>query len=208
MLTTIRATTAQVSTPGIDLTNFKAGHAAILSMKLSGQADGLTIDIRYEPGHFAVTTQAHSGPTTAPRDMSNDEIAGLRSALEGDAPQTVPGADIAALQAFTRYLSQSTAVAQPSGRFDNVTFLGIHKDDDGVLVGSMRIGIDVVGLIRDEDGVVTVATQVIVMRRPGPFEHLSRADRLSLAIALEKFVASSQPNPDPSWLQVLSDLNA
>jgi len=199
-------TTSFSSRSGVSLSEFRASHAAISSMRLSGQVGQLTVDISYESGRFSISSRAHSGPNTLPRGLTHDEVLALQHALQGESIQSVPGEEITALDAFSRYLSLADET-QPSGRFDNTVFGDIQLDDRGTIKGSMRIGIDVVAILLDAHGDVTVATQVIVMRKPGAFEPLSRSDQMSLAVALEKFIATSQPNPNPLWVQVLNDLS-
>jgi hypothetical protein len=198
-------TAVAVKPPTVDLKNFKAVHAAILSMELAGQAGHVTADIRYVPGKFTISTHVHSGPSTLPRDMTPEEIKELRAALEGQAKQTIPGADMTALETVVEYLERGMS-SKPSGRFDHVRFGEIHKDPAGMLIGSLGIGIDVVGVLHDAQGEITLATHVVPLKGPGQFHKLSKADEASLASALEKYIAGAKPKANPLWEQVLRDL--
>jgi hypothetical protein len=197
-------TIVQSPPTSVNLTDFKAAHAAILDMDLVGQAGGLSANIRYTPGLFTISTWVHSGPTSLPRPMTEEEIATLHTALDSQTKQTVPGVDLEALETFTDYLSEAAASAQPSNRFDQAVFGDIHKDQAGTLIGSMRVGVDVAGLVHDALGSVTVATYVVTMT-PGPFLPLSKADQASLVRALEKAMGKSPP-PNALWGDVLRDL--
>jgi len=197
-------TAVQSPQTSVNLTDFKAAHAAILDMELVGNAGGLSANIRYEAGRFTISTWVHSGPTSVPRDMTEEEIATLHAALDGQSKQTVPGVDLEALETFTHYLAEAAASAQPSNRFDQARFGQIHKDHAGTLIGSMGIGVDVAGLVHDAHGSVSVATYVVTMK-PGPFLPLSKADQASLVRALEKAMSKTPP-PDPLWGDVLRDL--
>ena len=197
-------TVVQSAQADVNLTNFKAGHAAILDMELAGNAGPLSADIRYELGRFTISTSVHSGPSTVPKVMTDEEISALHAALDGRAKQTVPGVDLEALETFTHYLAEAAASAQPSNRFDQAVFGQIHKDHAGAIIGSMRVGTDVAGLVHDAHGSVTVATYVVTMK-PGPFLPLSKADQASLVRALEQALTAT-PAPDPLWADVLRDL--
>jgi hypothetical protein len=188
----------------VTLTDFKAAHAAIVDMDLVGQAGPLSADIRYTSGHFTISTWVHSGPASVPREMTEEEIVALQAALDSQTKQTVPGVDIEALETFTHYLAEAATSAPPSTRFDQAVFGEIHKDHAGTLIGSIRVGVDVAGLVHDAHGSVTVATYVVTMK-PGRFLPLSKADQASLVRALEKAMSKSPPL-NPLWGDVLRDL--
>jgi len=93
----------------------------------------------------------------------------------------------------------------PSGRFDVVRFASVTRTPRAIL-GTVGIGVDIVGTIRDVGGKITFS-QHVVPRGPGVgFQRLSAADRASLARPLRTFVRT-HPHASPLWSRLLRDLS-
>lgn len=111
------------------------------------------------------------------------------------------GSDTQDLRTFAELLEDSL-VANPSHRFDHARFGTVtHDESRGVYFGHLGLGIDVVGTIRDDHGVLAFE-QHIVPAQPGPFLALLPADTASLAAALTAYLRDN-PGADQVWKQIL-----
>jgi hypothetical protein len=197
------------------LSKFVALHAEIdpIGLVLSGKIGGdvaRILDDRSpvnDPGQTGFAIQRYAaGPGPHPqlwRLLSFDELKQIYAALEAELPHPPPGLDLALFHAFIARVKHELA-SEPSTRFNPARFSDIVKEQDGVLVARYGLGIDMTGTIHDAHGRIS-AEQHVVPMHPGKFHRLSRADRLSLAAALTRFIQSAPQPVDPLWRQLEQD---
>jgi hypothetical protein len=190
------------------LTDFKAAHASVGQIRLYGppQVDRTT-EISYDEGAFKIQVVGFPGPIGRDRDLTEDEKRALLSSLQEELESPPTGLDVLAARAFVDLLSRDLS-RQTSTRFDNVRFGDIARDPTGTILWHVGIPVDLEGTIRDRHGRVTFEQHVVPLP-PGPYLALSRADRLSLASAVEKFISQANAQKRPInilWEQVLNDL--
>ncbi len=168
-------------------------------------------EILYEPdangfGHFFINayTIAPVHPAPLYRQLSLDEMRTLLVTLKEEEQRVPYELDPVLLRTFIHLLSQAIE-NQPSTRFVNARFGTVMRDAYGVITGQFGLGVDIAGTIHDAHGIVTIEQHVVPMP-PGPFQHLSPADRASLIVALETFISSANPSADTLWSQILYDL--
>lgn len=202
------------SQPTGTLSQFVALQAEVTQMHLTGRLGvDQVAEILYEPdangfGHFFINTYTIAPIQPAPlyRQLSLDEMRTLLVSLKEEEQRIPNGLDPVLLRTFIHLLSQAIE-NQPSTRFANARFGTVTRDAHGVISGQFGLGVDIAGTIHDAHGIVTVEQHVVPMP-PGPFQHLSPADRASLIVALETFISSAQPPADPLWVQILQDLRS
>jgi hypothetical protein len=109
----------------------------------------------------------------------------------------------AAVLAAVPALAGATSV-RPSHRFDGVRFASVTHGPRAI-VGTLGIGVDIVGIVRDTRGAI-VFRQHVVPRGPGiAFGPLSAADRASLTRALTRYLRAT-PHANRLWRTLLTDL--
>lgn len=204
-------TTANPGSNTEALSLFTALHAEVLQMTLSGklgidQVAKILYELSNTGGHFFIDVYTLAPVTPAPlyRELSQDEMQTLLATLQAEEQNPPAGLDVAVLETFIHLLSLAVG-NQTSTRFNYVRFGEIAKDASGAIVGHLGLGVDVVGTIHDANCDITFE-QHVVMLPPGPFRHLSAAERASLADSLDAFIASAQPRANPLWDQVAEDL--
>lgn len=194
------------------LSQFTALQAEVTQMHLTGKLGiDQVAEILYEPdangfGHFFINayTIAPIHPAPLYRQLSLDEMRTLLITLQEEEQHIPSELDRVLLRTFIHLLSQAIE-NQPSTRFVNARFGEITSDAHGVIIGQFVLGVDIAGTIHDAHQIITIEQHVVPMP-PGPFQHLSPADRASLIVALETFINGAQPPADPLWSQVLNDL--
>ena len=202
------------SKPTETLSQFIALQAEVTQMHLTGRLGvDQVAEILYEPdangfGHFFINAYTIAPVYPAPlyRQLSLDEMRTLLVTLKEEELRIPYELDPVLLRTFIHLLSQAIE-NQPSTRFANARFGAVTRDTHGVISGQFGLGVDIAGTIHDAHGIVTVEQHVVPMP-PGPFQHLSPADRASLIVALETFITGAKPPADPLWVQILRDLRS
>lgn len=197
------------STGSATLAQFVAQQAEIDRMWLRGHLGNEgAMNILYEvgpdgQGHFFVSGVGLLANTLLmPATLEQERT--LLEALRAQEQHPVAGLDLPVLRAFIHLLACEIE-NQPSTRFNNARFGDIAREASGVIVGHCGLGVDVVGTIRDEHGVITFEQHALPLPS-GQFRPLSRADRASLANALKTFIDTAQPPANPLWVEVLEDV--
>ncbi len=200
----------------IDLTKFVALHiqseriGVVLAGKL-GTDIALILDdaTPTEPNtqytSFAIETYPRGGmhPVSLWRRMTFDELKQLAVALDAEKHHLPRTLNPTAFHHFVRQVEAELA-HQPSARFNEARFGAITRDAAGAIVGHLSLGIDVVGTVHDLHGAITFEQHVVPLQ-PGQFRRLSKADRLSLAAAIDASIRTTTPSVDPLWQQVAHD---
>ena len=202
------------SKPTETLSQFIALQAEVTQMHLTGRLGvDQVAEILYEPdangfGHFFINAYTIAPVYPAPlyRQLSLDEMRTLLITLKEEELRIPYELDPVLLRTFIHLLSQAIE-NQPSTRFANARFGAVTRDTHGVISGQFGLGVDIAGTIHDAHGIVTVEQHVVPMP-PGPFQHLSPADRASLIVALETFITGTKPPADPLWIQILHNLRS
>jgi hypothetical protein len=204
-------TTPNPASPTGMLTQFTAVRADVLQMTISGrlgidQVAKILYELSNTGGRFFIDVHTIAPITPAPlyRELSQEELQTLLATLQDEEQHPPAGLDLPALQTFIHLLSQAVG-SQPSNRFNYISFGEVVRDTSDAIVGHVGLGIDVVGTIHDANCDVTFE-QHVVMLPPGPFQHLSAADKASLAAAIEAFISKAQPQANPLWAQIAEDL--
>jgi len=204
-------TTQNPASPTGMLTQFTAVHAEVLQMTISGrlgidQVAKILYELSNTGGRFFIDVHTIGPITPAPlyRELSQEEMQTLLATLQAEEQDPPAGLDLTTLQTFIHLLSQAIG-SQSSNRFNYISFGEVVRDTSNAIVGHVGLGIDVVGTIHDAHCDVTFE-QHVVMLPPGPFQHLSPADKASLAAAIEAFISKAQPRANPLWEQLADDL--
>lgn len=161
-------------------------------------------EIDYTDGLFTRRVHVIGGPTP-PLVVVLDLAA--RQQLLGELRQELAnppaGTDIVALRTFTELLEDSVTT-EGSDRFAEARFGRVtHDETRGVYFGHVGLGVDVVGTVRDDRGILSFEQHVVTMLR-GSYRALSPADQASLTAALSRYLDNNNA-ADPGWRQILTD---
>jgi hypothetical protein len=161
-------------------------------------------DVQYT--NFAIETYPDTGgihPLSLWRRMTFDELRQLATALAAQKHHLPRTLDPTAFHHFVHQVEVELA-HQPSERFTEARFAAINRDASGAIVAHLGLGIDMVGTVHDRRAALSFEQHVVPMH-PGRFQRLARADRLSLAAAIDAFIRTATSPVDPLWQQLAHD---
>jgi len=150
--------------------------------------------------HFAIQVWPEDASAlTQFRAMTVVELKQLANALKGQEHHVRTTVDATLFLLFLQQLDVELGET-PSRRFAKVIFRDISADARGITAHYALSG-DVVGTIHCADGALTVEQHVAPLPA-GRVRGLRRADRLSLASALDAWIERGPRPVDPLWAQL------